>query len=574
MQKKWVVAEPYPAEFGRKFSEYPPIVVQLLYNRGLDSKEAVDEFLNIDYDKGLHDPFLFRDMRKAVERIFRAVDNKEKIYIFSDFDADGVCAGTILATTFAEYGVKAEVYIPHRETEGYGVNPKAIEYIAGQGAKVIITCDCGISNNESIALAAERGIDVIVTDHHQEPAELPKRAYAIIHPKLKGETYPCKYLSGGPVAFKLAQAILRARPVKNGEAFEKRLTELAAIAQVADMMPLLGEARAIVNFGLKVLNKTTRLGLRKLYETAGIVPGAVTTQTIGYQIAPRINAAGRMDHANNAFALLSTADDEEATRLAIALNDANAERQRVTKTITDEAREQIIATGQEERAAIVTFCERWPAGLNGLVSGKIVEEFNRPAFVFTKKNESEYVGSGRSIPIFNLITALQTMPDAFLRFGGHPGAAGMSIEPSKFESFKERIFSFAEKELAGKDLTPSLSIDKELSLVDVDWKLEEWLAKFEPHGMANRPLLFVGRALTVIAADAIGADGKHLRLTLCENEGKAHKCIGFKFGDWAEDLASGDKIDAVFEINVNEWNGNRELQLRIVDLTKIMNNKR
>ena len=568
MHKKWVVAEPYPAEFGRKFSEYPPIVIQLLYNRGLDSQEAVDEFLNMDYNKGLHDPFLFRDMRKAVERIFKAVDNKEKLYIFSDFDADGVCAGTILSTTLAEYGFKADVYIPHRETEGYGVNAKAIEFIANEGAKVIITCDCGISNSESIALAAERGIDVIVTDHHQEPAVLPTRAFAIIHPKLKGETYPWKHLSGGAVAFKLAQALLAKRKIKNGEAFEKRLTELAAISLVADMVPLLGEARTLVGFGLKVLNKTTRLGLQKIYETAGIVPGAVTTQTIGYQIAPRINAAGRMDHANNAFALLNADDDDEATRLAIALNDANYERQRVTKTITDEAREQIIATDQEESSVIVAFSEHWPAGLIGLVAGKIVEEFNRPAFVFTKKNESELVGSGRSIPAWNLIVAMQSIPDAFLRFGGHPGAAGMSVAPDKFEEFKERVVALAQKDFDGKDLTPSLSIDKELLLVDINWELEKWLAKFAPHGMGNRTPLFVGRDLTVIAAEAIGSAGKHLRLSLCESDGKAHKCIAFKFGDWATELAAGDKIDAVFEINMNEWNGRRELQLKIVDLTK------
>ena len=573
MQKKWVVAEPYGAEFGRKFSDFPPVVIQLLCNRELDSQEAADEFLNMDYDMGLHDPFLFRDMKKAVARIFKAVDNKEKLYIFSDFDADGVCAGTILAATLAEYGFKTGIYIPHRETEGYGVNPKAIEFIAGEGAKVIITCDCGISNSESIALAAEKGIDVIVTDHHQEPAELPKRAYAIIHPKLKGETYPWKHLSGGAVAFKLAQAILATRPVPGGEAFEKRLTELAAISLVADMVPLLGEARTITHFGLKVLNKTKRLGLQKIYETAGIVPGAITTQTIGYQIAPRINAAGRMDHANNAFALLNAADDDEATRLAIALNAANAERQRVTKTTTDEVRERVIATNQEEAPAIVAFDERWPAGLIGLVAGNIVKEFNRPAFVFTKKSESELVGSGRSIPEFNLIVALQTMPDAFLRFGGHPGAAGMSIDPGKLESFKERIVAFAKKEFNGKDLTPSILIDKEISLADINWELEKWLAKFEPHGMGNRTPLFVGRGLTVVSADAIGSEGKHLRLTLCENEGKAHKCIGFKFGDWAEDLASGDKIDTVFEVNANEWNGRRELQLKIVDLTKVINDE-
>jgi single-stranded-DNA-specific exonuclease len=569
MQKRWIVKEAAPAEFLSGLPEYPPLIASLLWNRDIKDKEQIREFLEPSWERDVYDPFLFRDMKKTVERIFKAVDAKEKITIFADYDADGVPAGTILATTLREYGFTADIYTPHRETEGYGLNVKAIEYLAAQGTKVIITCDCGISNTAEIAYAAEKGIDVIVTDHHQEPPELPAKAFSIIHPKISGEAYPCKFLSGGGVAFKLSQALLQTRPIPGVEAFEKRLTEFAAIALVADMVPLLGEARTLTNFGLRVLNKTTRIGLVKLYETAGIVPGAVTTTTIGFQIAPRINAAGRMDHANGAVALLNAVDAEEATRLAIALNDTNAERQRVTKTMTDQVREQILATEQEDAPVLVTYDEKWPAGLMGLVAGKIVEEFNRPAFVFTKKNDGELVGSGRSIPAWNLILAMQKIPDAFLRFGGHIGAAGMSILPAKFDDFKKRIVELGKNDLAGKDLTPALDVEAEISLKQVDWELEKWLAKFEPHGMGNRPPLFVGRALSVIAADAIGADGKHLRLTLCQNEGKPYKCIGFKFGSWAGELAAGDRIDAVFEIGVNEWNGRRELQLRIADLTKI-----
>jgi len=577
MQKKWIVAEKYSAEFGQRFPDYPPTVLQLLWNRGLIEAEAIREFLEPDWERDVHDPFLFRDMKKAVERIFAAIDAREKIYIFADYDADGVSAGAILKSTLAQYGVHAGIYIPHRETEGYGMNVKAVEYIAAAKAKTIITCDCGISNNEPIFVAAEKGIDVIITDHHQEPEKLPERAFAIIHPKIKGETYPCKYLSGGAVAFKLCQALLRTRPIKNGKAFEKRLTELVAIALVADMVPLLGEARTLTLFGLKVLNKTARLGLAKLYETAGIVAGEITTETIGYQIAPRVNAAGRMDHANNAFMLLNASTEEEAERMAIALNDANAERQRATKTVTDEVREQIIATGQETSFIIVTRDAHWPSGLCGLVAGNIVKEFNRPAFVFTERN-GEIVGSGRSIPEFNLIENLQKMPDAFLRFGGHPGAAGMSIAVERFDEFKRRIVNLAEKEFADKDLTPSLSVDAELSLADLDWELDKWLKKFEPHGMKNRTPLFVARNLAVIKAAAVGSTGAHLRLTVCQDPPAAsqpggqvpaiHKCIAFTFGEWADELAAGDRIDAVFEASVNEWNGNRELQLKIVDLTR------
>lgn len=569
MQKKWNIAAKYPAEFGERYPDYPATVLQLLYNRGITEPEAIREFLEPTWERDVHDPFLFRDMKKAVERVFRAIDGKEKICIFADYDADGVDAGAVLVSTLREYGAEPGIYIPHRETEGYGMNVPAVDFIAETGAKLIITCDCGISNSEAIEAAAKKGIDVIVTDHHQEPAVLPEKAFALIHPKLKSETYPCKYLSGGAVAFKLGQGLLKTRPLKNGEAFEKRLTELVAISLVADMVPLLEESRTLTNFGLRVLNKTSRVGLAKLYETAGIVPGEITTQTIGYQIAPRINAAGRMDHANNAFVLLNAKDSDEAERLAIALNDSNSERQRATRTVTDEVREQVIATGQEDASVIVTYDERWPAGLVGLVAGNIVKEFNRPAFVFTKKGEDEIVGSGRSIPEFNLIESLQTISDAFLRFGGHPGAAGMSIAPDRFESFKKRVAALADGQFKGKDLTPSLQVDAELSLADITWELESWLEKFEPHGMRNRTPLFAARNLTVVKADAVGAEGKHLHLSVCQDAGPARKCIAFSFGELAAELKAGDKIDAVFEIDVNEWNGNREIQLKISDLTKI-----
>ena len=570
MNKKWVTSEPYPADFGKKFSNLSPVALQLLYNRGLREAGEIEEFLVADFEKHVHDPFLFRDMKKAVDRIFKAVDAKENVCIFGDYDADGVDAATILSTTLGLYGIKPRVYIPHRETEGYGLNSGAVEYIAHEGDALLITCDCGISNAKEIAAAAEKGIDVIVTDHHAEPKILPDRAVALIHPKLAYETYPCKNLSGGAVAFKVAQALLMTRPPlpqKETENFLKRLTELAAISLVADMVPLLGEARTLTKYGLIVLNKTTRMGLKKLFEVAGIKPGTIEAWSIGYQIAPRINAAGRMDHANAAFALLNAESEDEALRLALNLNAANAERQKATETLVGEAREQIIATNQEEAPAIILFDEHWPAGLVGLAAGKIVEEFNRPAFVLTKKNGTELIGSARSIPAFNIIVAMQKIPDAFLRFGGHPGAAGMSIAPEKFDAFKESFIAIAKAELEGKDLTPSLAVDAEIGLSDIGWDVFTDLEKFAPHGMSNPKPRFLCRGLTVVSADQVGVGGKHLRLSVCQNGGEKKKCIAFRFGEEFKELKSNDRIDAVFEIENNEWNGRNELQLNIVDLT-------
>jgi single-stranded-DNA-specific exonuclease len=341
-----------------------------------------------------------------------------------------------------------------------------------------------------------------------------------------------------------------------------------AISSVADMVPLTDESRVLTKFGLVVLNKTLRPGLRKLYETAGIVPGKIDTWTVGFQIAPRINAAGRMDHANNAFALLNAVSETEAANLAIALNAANSERQKVTAQMMDEAREQIMATDQEDAPVIIVKDERWPAGLAGLVAGKIMDEYGRPAFVFTRRNDSELVGSGRSIQAVSIIAAIQSLAALLLRFGGHPQAAGLSVSPDRFDEFKARLSEIVGQELAGKDLTPEIQADAEIPLSEVGWELQAWLEKFAPFGMKNPAPVFVSRNLTVTRAEAIGANGKHLRLSVCENGGAPKRCIAFSFGDWAGELAPGDKIDAAYEVSVNEWNGNRELQLKILDLTR------
>jgi len=570
MEKRWSVRERFPDEFGKRGAGLPPPVLQILWNRGITEPDAIDAFLHPDYERHLHDPFLFGHMRRAVDRLLAAIDRGERIYIFADYDADGVSAGTILSNAIGAYGTVPGIYIPHRETEGYGMSMQAVEFMAKEGAKVVITCDCGISSRAEIAAAAERGMDVIVTDHHMQPAELPDRAFALIHPKLEGETYPWKGLSGGGVAFKLAQGLLATRApagIGNLEAFEKRLTELAAISSVADMVPLLGESRTLVSFGLKVLRKTTRVGLRKLYETAGIRPDRIDTGTIAFQIAPRVNAAGRMDHANTAFALLSATDESEAARLSIALNGTNVERQKMTEIIAREAREQTAATGQAEAPLIIVRDDRWAAGLIGLVAGKLVEEFNRPAFVFTRKSDTELVGSGRSIPAMNIIAAMQSMPELLSRFGGHPQAAGMSITPERFDEFRARIREAAAAALKDRDLTPTLSIDAELPLTALSWELQAAIEEFAPFGMGNPTPRFLARGVRVVQASAMGVGGKHLRLSVCEGDGPAQRCVAWRAGGWAERLSPGDRIDVVYELEVNEWNGRRVLQLHVVDLT-------
>ena len=325
---KWEVKTKADDDFIAKYPEINPIIVQLLYNRGLDTQEKINTFINPDYTKGSHDPLLFKDMKKAVKRVGQAIDNKEKVLIYGDYDADGVCSSAIIIMTLKKLGLEADIYIPHRESEGYGINLDAAKKFVKEEVDLIITVDCGVANAEEIKFLSDHGIDVIVTDHHYEPLELPDGAFAIIDPAIKDEKYPEKEISGTTVAFKFAQAIIRDK--KLGEAFEKWLLDLVAISIVTDCIPIKGESRALLKYGLIVLNKTQRLGLRKLLdEVRKNNTEKITTQSIAFRIGPRLNAAGRMDHANTAFRLLVSEDETEVDNLIKELNSTNTKRQKV-----------------------------------------------------------------------------------------------------------------------------------------------------------------------------------------------------------------------------------------------------
>lgn len=550
------------------------------------SQEAIDEFLNPDYSQDVHDPFLFRDMEKAVGRIFAAKDKKEKITIHGDYDADGVSASVILASLFKTLEIDFDVFLPHRETDGYGLNARTVELLANRGAKVIITCDCGISNAPEIDKANMLGMDVIVTDHHSIPAKLPP-AYAIIHPKVDGETYPDKTLAGGGVAFKLAQAVLRKHHetnelLPNGErheAFEKWLLDMVAIASVADMVPLLGESRTLTKYGLIVLNKTKRIGLQKLLLEArlinddGTCKRELSADTIGFQIAPRINAAGRMNHANVAYNLLMTDNPIEAIDLAFELNKNNQDRQKLTDDIVAEAIEQI--EREQLNKPVLFAIGVWSIGIVGLIASKIKEKYQKPTIVMSRT--ATIAGSGRSIPGFNMIAALQEMPEYFLKFGGHPMACGFTLnDKNLLESMKAALIQKFLEKTAGQDMTPFIAIDAEVALEEVDWDLYEILEKFKPFGQANEKPHYVAYGLTIIGTEPVGKDRRHLRIVVNHTTARARKLIGWNLCntgnehgiDWSKALKKGEKVDMVFEIDVNEWNGNRELQMTIVDLRK------
>lgn len=578
MQKIWKILDPAPQSFLTEHPELPPTVANLLYHRHITTSEKIDEFLNPDYTQDIFDPYLFRDMNKAVERIFKAIENKEKIIVHGDYDADGVSASVILVSTLKMLSATdVDVFLPHREIDGYGLNKFTIQTLAQQKINLIITCDCGVSNYEEVELANHNNIDVIITDHHGIPEKLPP-AFAIIHPLLQGETYPDKSLCGGGVAFKLAQALLKKRQPEIQGGWEKWLLDLVAIASVADMVPLLGETRTLTKYGLVVLNKTKRIGLQKLLLEARLIQEDGTkkreldTYNIGFHIAPRLNAAGRMNHANTAYNLLITEDPIEATDLAYQLNQSNTERQKSTEELVKKAAEQV-ETGQKDAPVLFVIGEGWPTGIIGLIAGKIKDKYYKPTLVMSAR-ENEIVGSGRSVEGFSLIGNLQEMPEVFYKFGGHPMACGFTLrDKDALDEFKIKLTEKFLAKTVGMDMRPTLAIDAKVNLDDVGWELYDLLSKFEPFGQGNERPKYLAENLEIYSLEPVGQEGKHLRIIIKTPSNKIRKTIGWSLCsgngngmNWCKKLKPGDKIDVVFEIGINEWNGNRELQLTIIDL--------
>jgi len=590
MSKKWIMNSPAPIDFFNNHPELPKIVAGLLYNRNIRTDEEIDEFLNPDYTTDIHDPFLFNEMEKALEIIFSAIKNNKKIVVHGDYDADGVTASAIIISGLKKMGANnIGVFLPHRETDGYGLNLNTINEFKKQNVDLIITCDCGISNTKEVEMAKNLGMQVIITDHHSIPKETPA-ADAIVHPKMPNEKYPDKTLCGGAVAFKLIQAVLKRHKENNEflsdgqthESFEKWLLDLVAIASIGDMVPLLGESRTLTRYGLTVLNKTRNLGLKKLLfvskitdENGKIKRGTIDTGTVGFQIVPRINAAGRMDHANIAFALLMAESEEEAENLAWQLNQNNLDRQKITESLVNQAIKQVKESNQENNPVLFVIGEGWPTGLMGLVSGRLKDAYHKPTIAMGKNN-NEITGSGRSIYEFNMIAALQSRPEFFQKFGGHPQACGFTLaSETVLSDFKEYLIEEMKKIEKDVDLTPQLNIDAEVDLDEINWQLYDLLQKFEPFGVGNEEPRYLAKNLTITNIEPVGKDGKHLRISLKHNSNFIKRTIGFGLGDinrhpddWKKTLNIGDKIDMVFSIEVNEWNGNRELQMTIEDIKK------
>jgi single-stranded-DNA-specific exonuclease len=567
-QKKWQFVEKPPLEFAEKFPEIHSIVRQLLFNRNLDTQEKIDEFLYPDYSQDVFDPFLFQDMKKTVQRIWQAVKVQEKVLVYGDYDADGVCSTMVMTEFFRQVSLPVDVYIPHRELEGYGLNETVVSELIEKKYNLIITVDCGTTNIKEVDLLQQAGIDVIVTDHHHVP-EKHVKPFSFLNCSNPTDTYPFHQLAGVGMAFKLVQGLIRYGTTQQLYTFpagwEKWLLDLVAIATVTDIMPLVSENHTLVKYGLVVLNKTKRVGLQKLITLASIVPGSIDTWQIGFILGPRLNAAGRINHANDAYALLNETAEIQAEKFATKLQVANTKRQQLTEQFVKEAKIQAEKQFLQGDNILVVYQEKWDLGLVGLIAGRLTEFYRRPTLAITL-NQDKIMGSGRSLAGYSIIDAVSSQSEFLARFGGHDGACGFTVKSKKvLEKFIKAIKA-ATQELNTDLFVARLRIDAEITLAEVDWKLIEDLKKFEPFGEANPSPKFFTKDLQVIGVEFVGEENKHLRLMVSDENGLVRKTIGFGLGKEWGNIQMGDRLDIVYEAGVNEWNGNKELQLKIIDL--------
>ena len=527
-----------------------PLAAKLFYERGIQTKEALTSFLQPSLED-LHDPYLLHDMDKAVERIRRAIEDYEQILIYGDYDADGMTSASILKETLEELGAEVQVYLPNRFTDGYGPNQSVYKYfIEQQGISLIVTVDNGVAGHEAIAYAQEMGVDVIVTDHHSMQETLPN-AYAIVHPEHPEGNYPFKHLAGCGVAFKLACALL--------ENVHADLLDLVAIGTIADMVSLTDENRVMVKYGLSLLKQTERAGLQELMQVAGIDVASLDEETVGFQLAPRLNALGRLDDPNPAVDLLTGFDEEEAHEIALMIDAKNTERKEIVQDIYNQAKEMI----DPHQPVQVLAKEGWNPGVLGIVAGRLLEELQQPIIVLSIE-DGRAKGSARSVEAVDIFHALKGHQDLFIAFGGHAGAAGMTLEVDKLPDLATTLTDYIRDnklEDAGKS---NLVLDEELDLEELTLETLKSFDKLAPYGMDNKKPIFYVKDVQVESARTMGQGNAHLKLRLVKGDA-AFDLVAFGKGNLALEFSQAKKLELAVTLSVNQWNGNTSLQLMLVD---------
>ena len=566
--RRWRLRGRFP-EGDLASAPYPPLIRHLLYHRNVRTPEQAATYFDatpIEYD-----PLLLPDIGAALERLRRAIETGETIAVYGDFDVDGVTASAILIESLTDLGAKAISYLPDRFSEGYGVNSAAIDTLAGQGVTLIITADCGTSSITEIAHASTLGVDTIVLDHHTVPPELPAAA-AVVNPKRADNRYPEPELASGGLAFKLMSALYGS--LGRGYPAERYL-DLVALSTVCDVAPLRGENRSLVRRGLEALSRAERPGIRAMLDATGTDPACVDSATIGYTIGPRLNAAGRLAHARMALDLLMEQDPDRAMQRALELTDLNLQRQQATADAMALARSLL---AHEDPAAPLIFVghEDIPAGIVGIVAGRLSEEYYRPAVVYQREAETSRA-SCRSIPEFDITAALRTAPDLMVRFGGHRAAAGFTVANDKLPALKQALLEVAARELASTDLAPVIDIDAEVALHHISGRIIEAINRLAPFGEANPEPTFLSRNVEVIEAWNMGQEGSHLRLKLRDGR-VTYPAVAFSRGtgngcvetggeapppvEMPPELSPGARLDIVYTFTRDRSDA---LELRLAD---------
>ncbi len=560
MNKKWQVYQVDNDEVEKLQEKYKinKLLATILVNRGITEEEQIEKFLK-PKRSDFYNPYGMPDMNIAVERIMKAIENKEKTIIYGDYDVDGITSVTVLKSFLEERGLHVGVYIPNRLEEGYGLNKKAVEYIADQKYNLMITVDCGISAVEEVEYANQLGIETIVTDHHEPGNELPN-ALAVVDAKRKDNQYQCRNLAGVGVVFKLIQAI----GIKMGleEKEYLKYLDIVCIGTISDIVPLTDENRVIVKLGLKLVEQTRNLGLKSILQVSGY--NKIDSVTISFGIAPRINACGRMGHQEEALKLFLSKDINDVSELTQKLNEYNKTRQEIEKRIFEDATIQIEKQGIANKNTIVLMGENWHHGVIGIVASKITEMYFKPSILLCEEDDCGK-GSGRSIPGFDLYEALTECKESIEKFGGHAMAVGINVKKDKLEEFKERLEQIA-KDKNIEEIVPILKIDAQISLDEINKEMVNSLKELEPFGEENKNPLFVFKNLKIDSIRAL-SEGKHLKLTLKDNKNIVN-AIGFNLGEFANEYKIGDKIDVVGNLEINSFNGVDNIQINIKDLMK------
>ncbi len=560
MIKKWQIYDTDEDKVNELVTKYDinELLATILVNRDIIDEQKLEIFLNPTRNN-FHDPFLMPDMEKAVERIIKAINNKEKVIIYGDYDADGITSITVLKKFLEDVGLNADYYIPNRLNEGYGLNNNAIQKIVENNYELMITVDCGISGIEEINYANSLGLETIVTDHHEVGDDIPN-AIAVVDAKRIDNKYPCRDLAGVGVVFKLIQAISIKLELKEEEYL--KYLDIVCVGTISDIVPLVDENRVITKLGLMLVKQTKNIGLKSLIVSSGYKK--IDSTTISFGIAPRINACGRMGHAEEALKLFLSKNINEVKDLTKILNEYNVERQSTEKRIYEEALNQIQKNHLEEKDAIIVAGENWHHGVIGIVSSKITELYFKPSILLCYEDDIAK-GSGRSIPGFDLHDALMKCQDTIEKFGGHSMAIGITIKRENFQKF---CYEFEEvaKDSNLKDIFPIIQIDAEFELKDINKDMVKSLEQLEPYGEANKMPLFAFKKLKIDSIRAL-SEGKHLKLTLKEGNTVVN-AIGFNMGTLVDNYRIGDKIDIVGVLEVNTFNGVDTLQINMKDMMR------